>query len=166
VLVPELGRERLSPGCGLALWEQFRCVVPLMPARAERWWAVPLAVRQVGVVLIFGGAVVAVVLVVVAAVAAVVVVGPADVVLVLLESVGADVCGVVVPAVVVPGGGALEVWALRAALAPASQPFSALDMTSVLASSESRERQPASLPRVRCLRSMPRTLEGVPERRR
>jgi hypothetical protein len=149
----------------LALWEQFWCVLPLVPARAERCRAVPLGVTQVGVVLIFGGAVDAVVVVAVSAVAAVVVVGPVDVALVLLASVGADVCGVVVAAVVVAAGDALAVGALRAAVAPASQPLIALDMASVLASSESRERQPARLPRARSLRCMPRTLEGVPERR-
>jgi hypothetical protein len=69
-----------------------------------------------------------------------------------------------VPVVVVPDGGALADGALRAAVAPPIQPFSALDMASVLANCDRRERQPVRAPCVRSLRCIPRTFGEAPER--
>jgi hypothetical protein len=145
-LAPELRRERLRPGCGWAVWKQFCCVVRLASPRAGCCAAVELVGRQVGVALFAAGAVVVVVI------AGVVVV-----------SVGADVCCVMVPVVVAPVGRALADWAPRAAVVPPIQPFSALDMASVLASSDRRERQPARALWARSLRCIQGTFGRSPE---
>jgi hypothetical protein len=138
----------------LTLSEQFCCVVDLVSPRAGRFAVVGLAGGQVGGVLFAGGAVVVVAAVVV------VVVGVVAVVVVW----GWVVVVVVVAPVVAPVEAVLAGCAPRAPVPPLIQPFSALDNASVLASSESRERQPARLPWVRGLRFMPRTVVGVPER--
>jgi hypothetical protein len=93
-------------------------------------------------------------------VAAVVVVVAA---VVVVSSVGAVVCCVVVPVVVAAVGAGLADCALRAAVPPPIQPFSAPDIASVLASSDSRERQPAPVLWVRGLPCMQGTFGGAPE---
>jgi hypothetical protein len=117
---------------------------------------VELAGRHVGVAFLAGGGVVPAVVVVVVTV--VVVVVDVGVVVGVVEPVelppaGAGLTGVVVAVavdrvegagvvvVMAPGAPALVVCA-ACAVPPASQAFSALDMASVLASSDSRDRQP------------------------
>jgi hypothetical protein len=174
-LEPELGRERLPPDCGLAVSEQFRFVLCSASPRAGCCRVGELAGRQVGVALFFAGAgvggvvVVGVVVGVARVVVAVVVVGVVGVVGVgmaeVVVSVGGGVCCAVVPVMVAPAAGsALAACALLAALPPAIQPFTALDMASVPATSDSRERQPARERRVRGLRCICRTLRRSPER--
>jgi hypothetical protein len=123
----------------------------------------------VGVARVVVGVVVAVVVGVARVVVAVVVVGVVGVVGVgmaeVVVSVGGGVCCAVVPVMVAPAAGsALAACALLAALPPAIQPFTALDMASVPATSDSRERQPARERRVRGLRCICRTLRRSPER--
>jgi hypothetical protein len=109
-----------------------------------------------GVVVVTGGAVVAVGVVVAGEVAVavgvvavaevvvtgVVVVGAGARCVVVVVVVGADAGCVVVLVLVASVGAALEDWAPRAAVPAPIQPFTAPEMASVLASSDSRERQP------------------------
>lgn len=88
-------------------------------------------------------------------VAVVVVVGAGACCVVFVAVVGGGPCGVVVVVgVVAPVGDALTDCALRAAVLPAIQPFSALDTASVLARTDSREGQPARKLWVRSPRCM------------
>jgi hypothetical protein len=122
VLEPELGCERLLPGADLRLWEQVCFVELLASFRAGGCLVVAPAGGQPGVALLARGSVVA---------AGLVVVG----------SAGVDACCFVGTVFVDPAGAPLADCA-ACAVPPPIQPFTALDMTSVLAIRDSRERQP------------------------
>jgi hypothetical protein len=134
LLVPEFRRERLRPRCGSALWPVVVVVVVVV---------VDVVVVTVGADTGRGVAPVVVVVV----------------------SVGAGVGRVVMVVVVLVGAGAAVAdCAPRAVAAPPIQPFSALEMARMLATSESRPCRPARAPRVRGLRCTHQTLGPVPER--
>jgi hypothetical protein len=130
--------------------EQFCCAPRLASPGAGSCPVVELPGGHVAGALCAGGAVV------------VVVVGVVGVVVVGVVVVGVVVVGVVVVVVgvVVVGVGVVD-WAVPAPI----QLFSALDMASVLASSDNRARQAARLLLLRGLRCMPGTLGPPPEDR-
>jgi hypothetical protein len=139
-------RARLCRGRALTLWGGG-IVAP----------AVVGALVVVAPAVVVAAAVVVVEAVVV--VAAVVVVEAAAVVaaVVVVEAV-------VSPVVVAPAGAVLDDCALRAAVLPAIQPLTALAIASVLATSDSRERQPARVLWLRSPRSISETFGQAPER--
>jgi hypothetical protein len=127
---------------GVALFVEGVAVAPVV--------VVVVVLVVVGVVVVAVGVVVVTAVLVVAGVALVVVVVAvrsveAGVVLagVLSVSVGTEAPCVALPVVVAVVGAALAACALPAAVAPPTQAFSALDMATVLAISDSRERHPA-----------------------
>ncbi len=166
-------------GLGLAGLEQFCCVGRLESTDPRSCPAAEPAGRQVGGTFFAGSAEVVLVgagVEVVGAatevvVAGVEVVGPAaEVVVAAVEVVGPAaevvVTPVVVPCavgVVVTVDAAIGACALRA-MPPPIQPLIALDIASVLASSDSRERQPAR-ECIRSLRSISGTFGRSPESR-
>jgi hypothetical protein len=118
-----------------------------------------VAAGAVAVIVVVVGAV-AVIVVVVGAVAVIVGVVVVDVVVgvavvdVAVVSAGGDVCGTALPVVVEPGAAVLADSGALAAAPPTNQPLAALDMASVPASTDSRERQPARglyVRRLRCI---------------
>jgi hypothetical protein len=181
-------RVRLWAECGLAAGAQLCLVVRFESPRAGGCLVAGLAGIQ-AVVVVFADGAVAVAVVVgapVAAGAVVAVVVDAGVVVVVavvvgfvetvetgagvvvglvVVSVGADVCWVVVTVVVPPGGPAFGDCAARAEVAPPSQAFIAPDIASVLARSDSRALQPARELWRRCLRCIQVTFEPSPEHR-
>ncbi len=143
LLLLELRCERLWLGAVLAGWEQF-CFVPVLASFCVgRCLVVELGGGHVGVV--------AVVVVVLVDAAAVVFAGA----VVLFP--GADELWRVVLVVGAPGGAVLAGRAAPAAVLPPIQPFSALEMASVLASSDSRLRQPTRVLWARSLRCTSQT---------
>jgi hypothetical protein len=147
-------------GCGFVVELAGRGFVVEL---AGRGFVVELAGRQVGVVLFPPGAVV-VGVVVVGVLVVGVVVEVVVVPVVVVVSVGAGGCWVVVPVVVARAGAALGECVLPAAVPPAIQPFTALDTASVLASSDTRERQRARVPPDRNLGCIQPTFGRPPER--